>query len=135
MPSRNSSVGRPPTVPRARGTVPHATLESPHLAPLAVVERTHEIGIRKSIGAKSRDILRQFLGQGLRVAGVACVCGLVLSLAVARVLSSMLYGVSATDPVTLLSVVAIVLVVASLAALVPATRAALVEPMRVLRGE
>jgi putative ABC transport system permease protein len=97
--------------------------------------RRREVGLRLALGARRSDILRQFLGQGLRVAGVACLCGLVLSLAFTRVLSNMLYGVSASDPVTLSSVIAIVLVVAGLAALVPATRAALVEPMRVLRGE
>ena len=69
------------------------------------------------------------------MAGLASLCGVVLSLASTRVLSNMLFGVSASDPVMLSSVVATVLVVAGLATLVPATRAALVEPMRVLRDE
>ena len=97
--------------------------------------RRREVGLRLALGAVRSDIIRQFLGQGLRVAGVACLCGLILSLVFTRVLSNMLYGVSASDTITLLSVMVIVLVVAGLAALVPATRAALVEPMRVLRGE
>jgi len=97
--------------------------------------RRREVGLRLALGAARSDIIRQFLGQGLRVAGWACICGLALSIASTRVLASMLYGVSPSDPVTLSSVVAIVLVVAGLAAVVPATRAAYVEPMRVLREE
>jgi putative ABC transport system permease protein len=97
--------------------------------------RRREVGLRLALGAARSDIIRQFLGQGLRVAGWACVCGLVLSIAFTRALSGVLYGVSPSDPSTLSSVIAIVLVVAALAALVPATRAALVEPMRTLREE
>jgi hypothetical protein len=97
--------------------------------------RRREVGLRLALGAARGDIIRQFLVQGLRVAGLACVCGLVLSIAFTRALSGMLYGVSPSDPLTLSSVIAIVLVVAVLAALVPATRAALVEPMRTLREE
>jgi len=97
--------------------------------------RRREVGLRLALGAARSDIIRQFLVQGLRVAGLACICGVVLSLAFTRVLSNMLYGVSASDPITLSSVIGIVLLVAGLAALVPATRAALVEPMRVLRDE
>jgi putative ABC transport system permease protein len=97
--------------------------------------RRREVGLRLALGAARSDIIRQFLVQGLRVAGVACVCGLVLAIASTRALSGMLYGVSPSDPLTLSSVIAIVLVVAALAALIPATRAALVEPMRTLREE
>jgi putative ABC transport system permease protein len=97
--------------------------------------RRREVGLRLALGAARSDIIRQFLVQGLRVAGLACVCGLVLSIAFTRALSGMLYGVSPSDPLTLSSVIAIVLAVAALAALVPATRAALVEPMRTLREE
>jgi predicted permease len=97
--------------------------------------RRREVGLRLALGAARTDIIRQFLVQGLRVAALASLCGLMLSLALTRVLSHMLYGVSPSDPVTLSSVIAIVLVVAGLAALVPATRAALVDPMRVLRDE
>jgi putative ABC transport system permease protein len=97
--------------------------------------RRREIGLRLALGAARSDIIRQFLVQGLRVAGLACVCGLVLSIAFTRALSGMLYGVSPSDPLTLSSVIAIVLVVSALAALAPATRAALVAPMRTLREE
>ena len=97
--------------------------------------RRREVGLRLALGAARSDIIRQFLRHAMRVAGLACVCGLVLSIAFARALSAMLYAVSPSDPLTLSSVVAIVLVVAALAALVPATRAALLEPMRTLREE
>ena len=97
--------------------------------------RRREIGLRLALGAQRPDIIRQFLIQGLRVAGLACVCGLVFSIAFSRVLSSMLYGVSASDPITLSGVTAIVLIVAAIASLVPAIRGARLDPMRVLRDE
>jgi putative ABC transport system permease protein len=97
--------------------------------------RRREVGVRLAFGAMRSDIIRQFLGQGLRVAAVASLCGLVLSIAVAGVLSGMLYGVSPSDPVILSSVIAIVLTVTALASLIPALRAALVEPAKALRGE
>ena len=97
--------------------------------------RRREVGLRLALGATRSGILRRFVTQGVRVAGVACVGGLVLSVAFARALSGMLYGASSSDPVTLSRVVGIVLTVAALASFVPAARAALVEPMRILRSE
>jgi putative ABC transport system permease protein len=97
--------------------------------------RRREIGLRLALGAVRGDIIRQFLMQGLRVAGVACVCGLLFSAAFTRALSGMLYGVSASDAITLSGVTAIVLVVAFLASIIPAMRAARLDPMRVLRDE
>jgi ABC-type antimicrobial peptide transport system permease subunit len=91
--------------------------------------------LRLALGALRSDIIRQFLMLGLRVAGVACVCGLVLSLAFTRALSSMLSGVSPSDPITLSGVTAIVLVVAMIASLLPAIRAARLDPMHALRDE
>jgi ABC-type lipoprotein release transport system permease subunit len=73
--------------------------------------------------------------QGLRVVGLACVVGLALSLALNRALSGMLFGVSPSDPVTLATVILIVISVSACACSLPATRAALVDPMTVLRGE
>ncbi len=97
--------------------------------------RRREVGLRLALGAQRRDIIRQFLMQGLRVAGFACVCGLVLSSAFTRVLSRMLYGVSPSDPITLTGVTAIVLVVAMIASLLPALRASRLDPLHLLRDE
>lgn len=97
--------------------------------------RRREVGLRLALGALPSAIIRQLVGQGLRVVGLACLCGVALAVAFTRVLSGMLYGVAPSDPVTLAGVVAIVLAVGSLAALVPAVRASQTEPMRVLREE
>jgi predicted permease len=101
----------------------------------AVTEQRRSIGIRLALGAARAAILRRFLAHGIRVAGAACASGVVLSLAVSGTLSRLLFGVSPSDPATLISVFAIVLLVATLAALIPATRAAFLEPMRTLREE
>lgn len=97
--------------------------------------RRREVGLRLALGALRSEIIRQLVGQSLRVIGLACLCGLALGAACTRVLSGMLYGVSPSDPFTLAGVLGIVLAVGSLAALVPAVRASQIEPMRVLREE
>lgn len=98
-----------------------------------VTLRRREIALRLALGASRQEIVRQFLMRGLRVAGVACLCGIAVSLAFGRVLSGMLYGVAPSDSLTLSGVVGFVLIVAAVAALVPATRAAFVPPMTALR--
>jgi ABC-type antimicrobial peptide transport system permease subunit len=97
--------------------------------------RRREIGLRVALGAVRSDITSQFLRKAMGVVAVACVAGLALALGVARGLANMLYGVSPTDPATLAGVIAIVLVVAGGAALVPAVRASRVDPMTALREE
>jgi len=97
--------------------------------------RQREVGLRLALGALQGQIVKQFLLQGLGVSFLGCLAGACLAAAFTRVLSGMLYGVSPTDSVTLSSVVLIVLVVAAAASLVPAIRAARVEPMNVLRDE
>jgi putative ABC transport system permease protein len=101
----------------------------------AVSRRRREIGVRLALGAPRAGILRQFLGQGIRVSAFACLCGLALSLAVTRLLSGLLFGVSPTDATTMAGVAALVLLIAALATLIPATRAAFVQPMRTLRED
>ena len=99
----------------------------------AVSIRRREVGLRLALGAVPGGVLRQFVFEGLRVVGVSCLGGLALTVAFTQLLSGMLYGVSPTDPLTLASVVTIVLAVASIAAAVPALRAARLDAAEVLR--
>jgi len=101
----------------------------------AVAEQRRAIGIRLALGAARTVILRQFLGHGIRVAGLASILGLALSLVLSRALSRLLYGVSPSDPATLAGVIGTVLLVATIAAFIPAARAALVQPIQALRED
>jgi putative ABC transport system permease protein len=101
----------------------------------SVSQRTGEIGIRMALGARPADILNLVLRQGVLLLATGLVLGLAGALAVTRLLTSLLSGVSATDPATFLAVGGILLAVAMLACYVPARRAARVEPMAALRYE
>jgi predicted permease len=97
--------------------------------------RQREVGLRLALGALRGQIVKQFLLQGLGITFLGCMAGCVLAALFARLLTDMLYGVAPSDALTLSAVVFIVLVVAAVASLVPAIRAARVEPMQVLREE
>ena len=101
----------------------------------AAVQRTHEIGIRVALGASRVDILRMVLGQSILIVGVGIAVGLGISLAATRLLSSLLVGISATDPLTFISVVALLALVAVSACWLPAHRATRVNPLIALRYE
>ena len=98
-------------------------------------QRTREIGVRVALGASDGDVRRLILGQGMMVAAVGIVLGLGASLALTRVVSSYLVGVSATDPVTFLGVPLVLLGVAALASYLPARRAMTIDPVRALHEE
>jgi putative ABC transport system permease protein len=101
----------------------------------AVNQRTHEFGIRIALGARVRDVLNQVLGEGLRVIAFGVVAGIVLALATGRLVSAMLFGVEPTDLSAMLLASSTLIIVAVLAALVPAWRAARVDPVAALRAE
>ena len=99
----------------------------------SVTERTNEIGIRLALGAERRDVFRLVLKEGMIPALMGVSIGLVAAFAFARVIKSLLFGVSATDPVTLFAIAAALTIVALLACWIPARRATKVDPMLALR--
>jgi predicted permease len=101
----------------------------------SVRQRTPEIGIRMALGATSGDVLKTVLGQGLGLAAVGVTAGLVGALVLTRVMSSFLYGVSPTDPVTFACTSLLLTGIVLLASYVPARRAARIDPMAALRCE
>jgi predicted permease len=100
-----------------------------------VGQRTREIGIRVALGAQRRDVLQMMLGEGMKMALLGVAVGVVVALGLTRMLSKMLFGVSATDPVTFLTVAMVLTGVALAACYIPAQRAMRVDPMIALRHE
>jgi putative ABC transport system permease protein len=100
-----------------------------------VGERTHEIGVRRALGAKDREVLKLVVRQGFEISLAGLAVGMAGALALTHVLSRMLVGVSATDPATLAGVMALLAAVALLACYIPARRAAKVDPLVALRYE
>jgi ABC-type antimicrobial peptide transport system permease subunit len=98
-------------------------------------ERTHEIGIRMALGARRAQVLGLVVGQGLRLIVLAIVAGVLAALALTQLMASLLFEVSAADPLTFVCGAALLLLVALLACLVPAQRAMRVDPMLALRYE
>ena len=101
----------------------------------AVSQRTQEIGVRVALGAARRDVIRLVVGQGLRLAVVGIVIGIIASFGVTRVVASLLYNITATDPVTFIGASLFLLAIAALASYVPTRRATAVDPLIALRSE
>ena len=118
-----------------------ATLGIYGIVSYSVAQRTREVGIRKALGAAGTDILKKVVGEGMAVVAVGLAIGLLLSVALTRVLQStlfdtgLLFGVDATDPLTFAWVTLLLAAIAGVACFIPAQRAAKVDPMVALRYE
>jgi ABC-type antimicrobial peptide transport system permease subunit len=98
-------------------------------------QRTHEIGIRMAMGASRRDVVRMVLGAGLKISLIGVGAGVLAALGFMRLITKLIYGVSAMDPITFASVAALLTAVALVACYVPARRAMRVDPIVALRYE
>ena len=112
-----------------------AAIGSYALVAFSVAQRTHEIGLRMALGARPRNILHMVVGEGLRLAIVGIAVGMAGSLALARLMSSLLFGVRPTDTLTFIGVPILLVLVALLACYIPARRAVRIDPMVALRHE
>ncbi|HEV2665980.1 MAG TPA: ABC transporter permease, partial [Blastocatellia bacterium] len=101
----------------------------------AVVQRTREIGVRIALGAQRKDVLSLVVGRGVKLAALGLAIGLPAALVVTRFVATLLYGVTATDPVVFIGVSLLLLLVAMLASWLPARRATEIDPITVLRHE
>ena len=98
-----------------------------------VTQRTHEIGLRMALGAQTSDVVRLVVKQGMNLTFIGVALGLIASLVLTRLIKTLLFGVSAADPVTYIVIVSLLMIVALLACLIPARRAARVDPLAALR--
>jgi putative ABC transport system permease protein len=101
----------------------------------AVTQRTQEIGVRMALGAQRADVLRLIMGLGLRLTCIGVLIGLIGALVSTRLLASLLFEVSATNPLLFALPGALLIAVTVLAAYLPGRRAASIDPMRALRAE
>jgi putative ABC transport system permease protein len=100
-----------------------------------VSQRTREIGVRLALGATRDEVFRQILGRGMTLAGAGAVIGVAAAIGLSRVMESLLFSVSRTDPVTFIAVPIALVFVAGVACYLPARRAMRVDPVVALRGD
>jgi ABC-type antimicrobial peptide transport system permease subunit len=105
------------------------------LLAFTVAERANEIGIRMAVGARAQQVLRMVVGQGLALVTLGAALGLIAAFATSRFLESLLFGITPHDALTFCSVTALLAVVSFIAAVIPARRAARVDPIVVLRED
>jgi ABC-type antimicrobial peptide transport system permease subunit len=101
----------------------------------AVARRTREIGIRMALGARKSQVLSAIVRQGMKLTAAGTVLGMILAVALTRVVSSLLYGVTPTDPLTFLLATALLVAIGCVSCWLPARRAARIDPMAALRHE
>ena len=101
----------------------------------SVTQRTHEIGVRMALGASRRDVMKLVVGQGMMLTIAGVIIGLAGALGLTRLISSMLFEVAATDPLTFLAVPLSLITVSFLASYVPARRATRIDPLTALHHE
>ncbi|HKP03417.1 MAG TPA: ABC transporter permease [Chthoniobacterales bacterium] len=101
----------------------------------SVAQQTREIGIRMALGAQRSDVLKMTVKQGLKLVGLGLIIGLLAAFVLTRVMATLLFGISATDPLTFISISLVLLAVALLASYLPALRATRVDPMIALRAQ
>jgi putative ABC transport system permease protein len=101
----------------------------------SVAQRAHEIGVRMALGARSSNVLRMIVGHGLKLVLVGVVIGVAAASMLTRLMESLLFGITATDPATFVVIPVILLAAATLASYIPARRAARIDPLLALRYE
>jgi putative ABC transport system permease protein len=101
----------------------------------SVGQRRHEIGVRLALGATARDVVRLILGGSMRLIAIGVVFGIAGGIAIGRMMDSILFGVTAVDPITYLAVTALLAASGLAASYLPAHRAVSIDPMSVLKRE